>query len=241
MSVLKPKDIDVVVLCGGLGKRLAAVVKDRPKPMVKIGEDVFMDLLLRYLAGFGFSRFILCVHHMSDFIEEHYKSKKMPFEVVISRESDPRGTAGAIKNAQEFIKSNPFLVTNGDSVCRMDYLEFINSYNNRRALYLMALYKSLNTLDYGKVTLDSEGRIISFKEKIDSCSADNLISTGVYLLDKKILSVIPAHVKCSIEYEIFPKLAGDNFLGFSAVEDFIDIGTPERLEKARVALEKLIE
>lgn len=241
MSTLKPKDIDVIVLCGGEGKRLVAVVKDRPKPMVKIGEDVFMDLLLRYLSGFGFRRFILCVHHMSDFIKEHYKINKFPFEIIISHEGELRGTAGAIKNAEHLIKSNPFLVTNGDSVCRMDYLDFIDSYEKRGAFYLMALCKSLSTKDYGKVVLDSQGRIMSFQEKQDSGSMDHFISTGVYLLDKKILSVIPDGVKCSIEYEIFPKLVWDNFLGFNKVEDFIDIGTPERLEKARVVLEKFIK
>lgn len=236
-----PKEMDVVILCGGEGRRLSAVVKDRPKPMAQIGEHVFMDLLLNYFNSFGFRRFILCVCHMSNFIKEHYKNKRLSFEVEISQEDSPLGTAGAIKNAQRFIKSNPFLVTNGDSVCRMDYSEFIRSYYENKALYSIALYKTNALSDYGRVTLDNHNWITNFQEKAGPASVSNLISTGVYILDRKIFSAIPEGVKCSIEYEVFPELAGKGLLGFKDVEDFIDIGTPERLEKARLVLEKMIK
>ena len=57
-------DIDVLILCGGLGTRLCEVVADRPKPMAEMNERPFLDILIDHFAGFGFKRFILCAGYM---------------------------------------------------------------------------------------------------------------------------------------------------------------------------------
>lgn len=67
--MLKAKDIDVLILCGGMGKRLRAIVSDRPKPMVEISEGVFLDSLIKYLFKCGFRRFILSIGYMADYIK----------------------------------------------------------------------------------------------------------------------------------------------------------------------------
>jgi NDP-sugar pyrophosphorylase family protein len=54
----RPGDIDVAIICGGLGKRLRDAVPDRPKPLAEIGGRPFLEILVDYVAGFGFRRFI---------------------------------------------------------------------------------------------------------------------------------------------------------------------------------------
>jgi len=88
-----PNEIDAVVLCGGLGTRLKKVVSDRPKPMADINGRPFLELLLGSIAKFGFRRFVLCAGYMADSITDFFASKRLPFEVVVSRESRPLGTA----------------------------------------------------------------------------------------------------------------------------------------------------
>ena len=63
------KDIDVVVLCGGKGTRLNEVVNDRPKPMAEINCHPFLDILIDFVASFGFKRVILSVCYMADYIK----------------------------------------------------------------------------------------------------------------------------------------------------------------------------
>ena len=99
MDQIVIQDIDVVVLCGGLGERLRGVLGNYPKPMVEINGSPFLDILIHYVAGYGFTRFILCTGYRSDLIKRYYKDKRTGFTVLISNEERPLGTAGAIKNA----------------------------------------------------------------------------------------------------------------------------------------------
>ncbi len=48
LIMLNPNKIDVVILCGGYGKRLQNVIKDIPKPMAKIKHRPFLSILIDY-------------------------------------------------------------------------------------------------------------------------------------------------------------------------------------------------
>ena len=89
-------DIDVLILCGGLGTRLRDVVKDKPKCLAPINGKPFIDLLLDDLVLQGFQRIVLATGHLSYQLEQHVKQRN-DAEYIISREPEPLGTAGAIK------------------------------------------------------------------------------------------------------------------------------------------------
>ncbi len=228
ITYIKPENLDVVILCGGAGKRLKSVIKDRPKPMAEVAGRPFLDILIDYAAAFGFKRFILCTGHMGDVIKEYYQKRRgLSVQVVVSQEREPLGTAGAVKNAQGLIKSSPFLVMNGDSLCKLDLLKFIRFHEEKDASFSMVLAGSGGGKDYGRVDIDDSGRIISFNEKTEARQND-LINAGIYLLDSGIFSVIPSGERSSLERDIFPKITGEGFYGCITEEGLIDIGTPDR-------------
>lgn len=233
-NVIKTKDIDVVVLCGGKGERLQPLVNDRPKPLAEINARPFLDILIDYVASFGFRRFILCIGYMGDVIKKYFQKGDVSLTILFSEEKEPLGTAGAIKNAQPLIKSSPFLVMNGDSICQLDLNEFVNFHIKKKALFSMVLSNTQNADDCGKVVLDKSGRVTEFNEKIKSRSINNLVNTGIYLLDKSIFSEILGNKKCSMEYDVFPHLIDKRFYGFVSQDKFIDIGTPERFKQANL-------
>lgn len=226
--------IDVIILCGGEGRRLGAVLGGRPKPMMEVNNRPFLDIIIDYVASFGFGRFVLCIGYRGDSIREYYNSKRENLlEIVFSQEEKLLGTAGAIKNAQGYIKSNPFLALNGDSLCQIDLNKFINFHIDTKALFSLVLSRDSDRNDCGRVGLDKTGKVDSFSEKMFSKSEDSLINAGIYLLDRSIFSRIPANNNCSMEYEIFPWLIDRGLYGFVTDEKLIDIGTPERYEQAK--------
>ena len=228
----KLKEIDVVILCGGIGSRLAKVVNDRPKPMAEINRQPFLDILIDYFCGFGLRRFVLCTGYMSKLIQNHYNQKKGSLEFVVSDEQTALGTAGSIKNAERFIQSEPFLVTNGDSFCSVDLAEFYDFHLSRRALMSMVVVESEDTTSSGLVTLNCSQRITSFEEKKPQ-SQTGYINAGIYLFRKKFLSLIPENTRYSLEYDLFPRVNNQDSFAFVCREELIDIGTPERYEWAR--------
>lgn len=227
----KSEEIDVVILCGGKGKRLRNVVNDRPKVMAEINGRPFLDIIISFVAGYGFRRFILCIGYMGDKIRQYYQAKNDSTNILFSEEEEPLGTGGAIKNAEPLIQSSPFLVLNGDSFCPLDLHKFIDFHFTKRALLSMALANTEQASDCGVIELDDSKRIIAFDEK--GRKKKGLVNAGVYLFDKSILSLIPSDTSYSLEYDLFPKITAREFYGYVTRESFIDIGTPERFEKAK--------
>ncbi|MFZ3059395.1 MAG: nucleotidyltransferase family protein [Candidatus Methanoperedens sp.] len=224
------KEIDVVILCGGLGTRLRPIVSDCPKVLAKIGEKTFLDILIDSLTKQGFNNIILCVGYLKGQIKNHFDCDK-DYNIMFSEEKEPLGTGGALKKARSLIISNPFMVMNGDSICKIDFRKFYDFHVNKKALLSMALVRTKAAQDFGSVILDDSQRITSFMEKVvskDEC----LINAGIYLMQKDVFSYMPDENRFSLEYDFFPKLIEDKCFGFTINSELIDIGTPERYEKA---------
>lgn len=233
------KNMDILILCGGIGSRLRSVLKNKPKPMAKINKRPFLDTLIEHMADSGFRRFILCAGYHAEIIEKHYAFPKKGLEILISKENYPLGTAGALKNAQPFINSNPFLVMNGDSFCPLDMDKFLDFHiSKKNPLASIVLSKVDCAKDYGSVKIFSSQRITGFKEKAKR-SRDALVNVGIYLFNKKILSLIPSGEKLSLEYDLFPSLTDKKIYGYAIRDSFLDIGTPKRYKEAKRYLKSI--
>lgn len=225
------KNIDVAILCGGLGKRLRPVISDRPKSLAEINGIAFLDILIQYVANFGLKRFILCSGYLGDAIRKHYQQIPGSLEIVFSQEKEPLGTGGAIKNAQSLIQSSPFLVLNGDSFCKLNISDFYKFHLKKKAVLSIALSKPGNDQNSGVVILDRKEKIVKFNEKakpVKGCGC----SVGIYLMEKKIFQLMGKNKAFSLEYDLFPPLAGKDCYGYYRKNNFIDIGTPQNLFKA---------
>lgn len=228
-------NIDVIILCGGMGSRLKTVIADKPKALAEIDEIPFIEFLINYVVTFGFRRFILCIGYKGEQIKKYYKYRKgnsAHCEIIFSEEKSLLGTAGAIKNAEKLIKSDTFLVINGDTFCKLNLNKFTDFHFAKRALLSMVLTKSPKARDCGNVSVGDDNRIIRFAEKVGAKKCDGLVNAGIYLMQHSLLSGIPLGAKVSLEYEIFPRIIEKGCYGFVSKSEFIDIGTPDSYKKA---------
>ena len=229
---------DVVILAGGLGKRLHSVTGGGQKVLVKIGDKPFLEILIDYIASQGGRRFILCVGHGSDDVEAYFKNKYQDREIVFSKEESPLGTGGAIKQGSIHVKTEQFLAMNGDCFCVIDYNRLIAFHQKHDAKASIAVTLMPDARDYGTIELASNGAIEAFKEK-QPIAREAFINTGTYCLDRQVFSLVETPAKFSIEYDFFPHLVGQGFYGFEVENRFIDIGTPERYSWAQEHLKTI--
>ena len=234
---------DTLILCGGKGTRLKSIVPVKPKILADINGQPFIEYLLNYLESSGIRRVILCTGYGHHLIEEWIDSSYSGvLEILFSREKESLGTAGAIKNAQCLIKSDDFLVINGDTLIPLDYLDFVRFYYNKEATGLLALTKVNQAREYGCVKIDSGNRIDSFCEKPQTDNTEaGLVNAGVYMFNKVVFDFIPQKFNVSLEKDILPLLLdkfSNNFYGFVTTDSFIDIGTPKNYSKAQNQLKK---
>ena len=232
MSLFKPlNEIDVVVLCGGLGTRLQEVLPNTPKILCEVDDKPFLDQLIEQLTGYGFKRIILCTGHLSEQVEA-YIEKYKGVEVICSIEESPLGTAGAIKNAERFIQSEPFVALNGDTYFDLNMEELVNYHQtNKNFATLVVSPESLSSA-VGSIQLDAEDKILSFKEK-EKGVENSYISLGLYVFQKAVLAEIEANKKVSLEYDVFPNILNKRTYGFHLEGKWVDFGTPDGLSKAK--------
>ncbi len=238
MSLVLAKT-DALILCGGIGSRLKKISGALPKPMVKIGNDPFLVLLIKHLHGLGLRRFILSAGYKSEVIKDYFTANKIDdVNICFSCERERLGTGGAVKKVKMLIKSNPFFVFNGDSICQFNLGEFLNFHKEKRAIISMLLTRIKDAGDFGKVILGDSSEIISFQEK--GSRGFGLINAGVYLFEKEVFSLMPAALKFSLEDDFFSLITGERIFGFKGAANFIDIGTPSRFRKAELKLKKIL-
>jgi D-glycero-alpha-D-manno-heptose 1-phosphate guanylyltransferase len=226
---IKMNATDAVILCGGLGTRLRPISGDLPKVLMPFAGRPFIDILIESLLPFGFRRFVLCVGHLKEKVQMHFK--KPDYEVIFSEETEPLGTGGALKNAAPIIAGTSFLVMNGDSICPVDFSRFRNFHVQKGGILSLVLAKPQSGNNYGVIEVDDNQRVISFREK-NECRKTMLINGGIYFMKRDIFDHMPVEACFSLEYDLFPKILPHRCYGFQTESEVIDIGTPERYAQA---------
>lgn len=217
--------MEAIILCGGLGTRLRAVVKDMPKPMAPVGGRVFLEFIFEYLKTQGVKSVILAVSYKYEVIQEHFKDSFLGIKIRYSIEKEPLGTGGAIKEALKLCEGGEVFVLNGDSIFEIN----LKNLRLEGEKICLALKKMINFERYGAVSVDETGRILEFKEKC-FCK-EGLINGGIYLLSKDIFEGFLLSNRFSFEefleknYKVLGARA-EIFEGY-----FIDIGIPQDYEK----------
>ena len=235
---INTQNIDVVILCGGLGTRLRPKINDRPKSLAPIGDWIFLDVLISFLAKHGIKRFILSTGYMKDKIRDHIAQKYKNDNNLLfrfSEEEHPLGTGGALKKALLLVESFPCVVVNGDSFLDVDLPHFFSFHNQRGALFSLALAPQPRP-DGGQVHIDKNGKVTGFQEKTNTYGA-RFMNGGVYICERGAMDKMPEAEMFSLEYDLFPGLASEGLLyGFTTESEVVDIGTPERLRAAQSQL-----
>jgi D-glycero-alpha-D-manno-heptose 1-phosphate guanylyltransferase len=224
-------DIDAVVLVGGQGTRLRAVVADRPKPLAEVGGRPFLKYLLDFLAAAGIRRATLCSGYRAGMIRAALGDRYGSLRLRYSEEAQPLGTAGAVLAALPTLESSTVLVANGDSLCQADLGAFLRFHQQRGSAATLLLTHADDCSRFGQVLCDDQQRIVSFAEKKQT-AGPGWINAGVYLIERSALEVFPAG-PLSFEHDVFAApAAGFTLHGWPGGGAFVDIGTPESLAQA---------
>jgi len=232
-----------LILAGGLGTRLQSVVSDRPKPMAEAKGKPFLEYQIKQLCAQGLKELVLCVGYLARQIQDYFgDGRRWGVQIAYAVERELLGTAGAIGNAQSFIEET-FLVLNGDSYLEADFQALIESHRRRRAadprtVGTIAAVAIDDAAAYGTLELDSQGRILCFREKAEA--GPGWINGGIYVLEPEIMDFIPAGRAVSIEKETFPLVLerGWHLYAYPIEGFFVDIGTPEGYRRFRQYVEE---
>lgn len=198
----------VVILCGGLGTRLAEETSIKPKPMVEIGGRPILWHIMKIYEKYNFSDFVLALGYKGEFIKDfflNYHSRQSDLYIDLSSGnvsfSNPKTedwkvslintgektmTGGRLLRLQNFLKDeDTFMLTYGDGVANIDINELLRFHKSHGKIATISAVKP--SARFGGLKID-ESTVTNFKEKPQS--GEGYINGGFFVFNKEIFNFI---------------------------------------------------
>lgn len=232
--------MDAIILAGGYGTRLRPLTYTKPKPLLNLAGRPMVEWVLDRLPR-EVHRVIVAVNWRAQDLGTYFAKSGRRIEFVVVKEDEPLGTAGAVKNCEKHIRSDRFLVLNADIVSDMDLTALVASHKAHGGMGTISLkeVEAADVVNFGVVNpgqADATGAVAiqGFVEKPrdPNQAPSRLINAGAYLLERKVLDLIPAGKMVSMEKEVFPQLIPQGFWGLPFDGAWLDVGDPVRLRAA---------
>jgi len=227
--------MQAVILVGGEGTRLRPLTSRQPKPVITLVDRPFLVYMLEWLRGHGVTDVILsCGFEPTKVRAALGDGSALGISLRYVVEPEPRGTAGALKYADEQVGLDErFLMLNGDVLTDVDISAQLAQHEATGAVGTLGLVPVDDPSAYGLVLCDERHQVTGFLEKPAPSQLVGVdryyISAGIYVLEHRVLDLIESGANVSIERTIWPALVGEGLHGSRAEGAYwMDIGTPER-------------
>jgi NDP-sugar pyrophosphorylase family protein len=229
-----PRANRVVLMAGGLGKRLRPLTETVPKPMLPIGGKPILQLIIESFARQGFSNFTLSVNYLEGQIRRHFEdgSRWNVSIDYVADDMDSLGTAGSLRLLEK-PPTEPFIVMNGDILTSINFHNLLSFHEEHGSVATMAVFEHKVDIPFGVVDI-ADHRIAAIREKPTQYF---FVNAGIYVLNKEVLELVPTDRAFDMP-TLFETLAarGRRPMAFPIWEPWLDIGRPEDLERAQRSL-----
>lgn len=216
-----------LIMAGGEGTRLRPLTCNRPKPMVPVMNKPVMEHIIQLLKQHNITEIGVTLQYMPQIIREYFgDGSDLGVNIRYYVEESPLGTAGSVKNAEEFL-DDTFIVISGDALTDINLSEAIAYHQNNNAVATLVLARVDVPLEYGVVVTDNHGKITRFLEKPSWSEVfSDTVNTGIYILNPGVLAYFNAGEKFDFSKDLFPLLMEDEqpMYGYVAEGYWCDIG-----------------
>ena len=224
-------------MAGGEGTRLRPMTATQPKPLLPVVNQPIMEHVLRLLKRHGFCETVVTVQFLASLVRNYFgDGQEVGMSLQYATEDMPLGTAGSVKNAEDALRDEPFLVISGDALTDIDLSEMVRFHRDNGALVTVGLTRVPNPLEFGIIIVDDDGRIQRFLEKPTWGQVfSDTVNTGIYVMEPEVLAEVPIGEMVDWSGDVFPRLLkqGAPLFGWIADGYWEDVGTHESYLKAQ--------
>jgi mannose-1-phosphate guanylyltransferase/phosphomannomutase len=226
--------MQAVVMAGGFGTRLRPLTANIPKPMAPLLNKPIIEHIIELLKQHKITDLILILYHQAEIISDYFKDgKKFGVKIQYVKPDADYGTAGAVYFGYEFINDR-FIIISGDVVTDFDLTHAIKYHEKKKSVSTLVLTRAKNPLQFGIVLTDKDGKITKFFEKPTWSEVfSDTINTGIYVLEKQTLGLVPkargAKSDCDFSKDLFPYLLRNKMPLYGVIENgyWRDVGSLE--------------
>lgn len=221
-----------VLLAAGLGTRLRPVTDAVPKCLVEVGGRTLLDTWLDGLVAAGVDEVLVNTHHLADQVADHVARRTTGPAVHLAHEPVLLGSAGTLLRNRGFLDGEDmFLVLNADNLTDFDLRVLVDAHREGGAVATLTVFRTPRPSECGILEV-VDGRVVGFVEKPAEPRSD-LANAGMYAFGPEVLDEVPDSLPRDVGFDLLPRLVGRARAVSIGDSWFLDIGTPEALERAR--------
>lgn len=214
----------IVILAGGLAKRLRPLSENIPKSLLNINGEPFIYHQLRLLKSNRIENVVICVGHLGEKIEETVgDGKKFGLNITYSYDGPKLlGTAGAIKNALPLLRDK-FFVIYGDSYLLCDFHLIQTSYEKQNKIALMTVFQNKSHWDTSNVEF-SNGKILKYNKRNLRPTMEH-IDYGLGVFSAKAFNDVSSDISYDLAELYKQLLEQDQLAAYEVTERFYEVGS----------------
>lgn len=217
-----------IIMAGGKGSRLRPLTCNRPKPMMPMMGKPVLQYSIELLRNNGIKDIGITLQYLPDSIMSYFgDGQDFGVNIHYFIEDNPLGTAGSVKNAQEFLDET-FVVLSGDAITDVNLINAVNYHWYKKSTATLVLKEVKIPLEYGVVVTDKDNRINGFLEKPNWREAfSDKVNTGIYIFEPEIFKFYNKDENVDFSNDLFPLLLQKEIPMYGYTSDFYwcDIGS----------------
>ncbi|WP_421730479.1 sugar phosphate nucleotidyltransferase [Brevundimonas sp.] len=227
----------VVVMAGGLGRRLGDLTRHLPKPLIPVAGQPVIERIIHRLKDQGFFNYVLTTHHLAEKIRDHCRDgSAWGIHIRYAHEATPLGTAGGLALIGS-TGDDPILVCNADVLTDIDHVTLLSQHELTRADMTVVTMPHQVEIPFGVISTDHQGQVTSVTEKPVFAYR---VSAGIYVINPELLSLIGPSERIDMPQVMDrAQLAGYRVCAYEHDGYWIDVGQPADLQRASEGLAEM--
>src|SRR5574344_2653912 len=230
------KTTKAVIMAGGRGTRLGNLVREIPKPMVKVAGKAILERQIESLKEFGIIDITIVVGYLGDIIKNYFKDGK-DFGVNIDyiSETSPLGSAGSLYFLKDKFNDD-FVLLFGDLIESVNFEKMVQFHKQKKALITLFSHPNSHPFDSDLIIADENDVVLGIdsKHNIRDYFYHNLVNAGIYVLSPQSLNFFSEIKKQDMEKDFIKSLIPSKRVFSYASSEYVkDAGTIERLVKTQ--------
>ena len=222
------KQLDIILMAGGFGKRLLPLTRNTPKPLLKINNKTLLEIAIDNFKKYGFKKFNISIFYKSKIIKNYFKKKKFDdLKINYIEEKKPLGTAGCLALLNYKKIKNDVLVFNGDVITDLNINNFLKFHYNTKSDITVCAKEFSNSSPFGEIIF-SGSKIRKIVEKPHN---KNFINAGIYLIKKKMLKNIQVKKIDMTSFIDIKIKQGHHINIYPVYEYWVDVGRKETFKQ----------
>lgn len=223
----------VVILAGGFGTRIGEETHQKPKPMIRIGEQPILWHIMKYCSSFGMHEFVICCGYKGEQIKKYFadyflccsdvtfdfsegnrmilhRQTTEPWKVTLADTGLYTQTGGRIARIRQYVEDSPFLLTYGDGVSDVDLDALLACHKKSgKAVTVTAIRPQSR---FGVLRLnEKENAVTGFREK--GQEEHSWVNGGFMVAEQELFGYLSERETCILECEPMEELAAKGRLG----------------------------